>query len=66
MSNVTTEEPRAPHCWADYAASLEVGSDAWVRYWSGEDGGATCILEDGHDGPHEWTPDGEISVEFAA
>lgn len=26
---------------------------------------ATCLLEDGHSGPHEWTPDSEIVVSFA-
>jgi hypothetical protein len=25
----------------------------------------TCMLPDGHDGPHEWTPDSEIVVQFS-
>jgi hypothetical protein len=26
---------------------------------------STCMLLDGHDGPHEFTPDDEITIEFA-
>lgn len=39
------------HCWED---------------WQDEDTGQsyTCLLEDGHDGEHEWTPDGEIRIKF--
>ena len=29
-----------------------------------EEGEATCLLEDGHEGPHEWTPDNEIMITF--
>ena len=35
-----------------------------IHCW--EDGGhSTCLLADGHDGPHEFTPDSEIVVRFA-
>jgi hypothetical protein len=27
-------------------------------------GDATCLLANGHVGPHEWTPDSEIIVSF--
>lgn len=27
--------------------------------------GTTCMLPDGHDGPHEWTRDDEIRIIFA-
>ncbi len=50
------------HCWADYRDSLPFGSDAWVESFN--TGNATCMLEDGHHGPHEWTPDEEIGVRF--
>jgi hypothetical protein len=31
-----------------------------------EDGdGSTCLLPDGHDGPHEFTDDADITVTFA-
>jgi hypothetical protein len=43
---------RVLHCW-------EGGPDT-------DDGcGQTCMLPQGHDGPHEWTRDDEIGVEFA-
>ena len=29
-----------------------------------EDGNAICLLEDGHEGPHEFTPESDIAVEF--
>ena len=25
---------------------------------------ATCLLPDGHTGPHEWTPDEDITITF--
>jgi hypothetical protein len=30
----------------------------------GPDSDSTCMLDDGHDGPHEFTPDSEIVVKF--
>lgn len=43
---------RVPHCW-------EVGPET-------DDGcSTTCMLLDGHDGPHEWTRDDNITVSFA-
>ena len=39
------------HCWEDY-----------LNYDNGKS--YTCLLEDGHDGDHEWTDDNEISMEF--
>jgi hypothetical protein len=30
-----------------------------------DEGRSTCLLPDGHDGPHEFTPDTEIVVRFA-
>ena len=33
--------------------------------WAGAGGGgATCLLPAGHEGPHEFIPDSEITVEF--
>lgn len=46
------------HCWADIRDGLEL--------WESIDmAGATCLLPDGHDGAHEFTPDSEITVSFA-
>ena len=41
------------HCWES------------EREWIEETyGGRTCMLPEGHDGPHEWTPDDEIVLCF--
>jgi hypothetical protein len=65
---------RALHCWKDEREHLADvhgwGTDAywnaWALTWDGDvslDG--TCMLEAGHDGPHEFTPDSDIGVTFA-
>ena len=54
------------HCWKDEREHIEeaygVGSDEWHAGFDGP--GGTCLLLDGHDGPHEFTPDDEITVSF--
>jgi hypothetical protein len=54
------------HCWKDRGEWAQeefgFGSQEWVESYLF--GGCTCLLEDGHAGPHEWTPDGDIKVEF--
>ncbi len=42
-------------CWAD----------SWNDELWGEEPRSSCLLEGGHRGPHEWTPDSEIVLEFA-
>jgi hypothetical protein len=42
-----------------------------VHCWEGgpltDDGcPTTCMLEDEHSGPHEWTRDDEITIQFAS
>lgn len=54
--------PEPVHCWAGYLESLEFGSEEWVEAF--DKGDATCLLPDGHEGPHEWTPDSDIMVRF--
>lgn len=48
----------------------ETGSnDMIVNCWeeSGEyPNGSTCMFLDGHDGPHEFTPDSEVVIGFYA
>lgn len=43
------------HCWMG----------GRIRQDDGEEYGATCLLDDGHEGPHEWTPDKDIRIAFA-
>jgi hypothetical protein len=40
------------HCWEDR------------RLTDPHEEPATCLLEDGHQGEHEWTPDSEIVLSF--
>jgi hypothetical protein len=49
-----TETPRMRHCWFDFESSEYLQMP-----------GHTCMLPDGHDGPHEPTPDAEIMIGFA-
>ena len=42
------------HCW-EYATDFD--DDGTMN-------GLTCLLPDGHEGPHEFTPDDEITVRF--
>lgn len=59
MSNVT-------HCWEDYKSFVSdqfgIGSREWCE--AHQKGDATCLLPEGHEGPHEWTPDDQITVHF--
>lgn len=52
-------EPLA--CEADSAST-----ERTVSCWEDKDGRFTCLLPDEHDGPHEWTPDSEITVIFSS
>ncbi len=38
-------------------------SEEWWEQWE-EVCGATCMLPEGHEGPHQWTRDSDITVEF--
>lgn len=53
-----------PHCWKDEREHIE---DVSGRPWWEHDPdmqGATCMLEDGHDGAHVFTDDSEIRLAF--
>jgi hypothetical protein len=41
---------------------LEFGSEEWAEAMGKPSG--TCMLESGHSGPHDFTPDSDIEVEF--
>ena len=55
------------HCWMGKTEYNEEkygwGTPEYWEHWE-ESQGKTCLLPDGHDGPHEWTDDSEIVVEF--
>ena len=59
-------ERQVVHCWKDRLEWAEehygVGSKAW-KIASGAPS-ASCMLPDGHDGPHEWVEDKQIKVKF--
>lgn len=44
------------HCWEDGPRKNET--------WKSLGTGSTCMLTDGHDGPHEFTWDDEIVLTF--
>ncbi len=48
------------HCWEDGPRTYI--DDTWDECGTG----STCLLPDGHDGDHEFTPDDQITVSFAA
>jgi hypothetical protein len=54
------------HCWKSKAEQYlgnEVNCSRRRRRLEQEEP-ATCMLEYGHDGPHEFTPDKNITVRF--
>jgi len=64
------------HCWKDYEewlietygehseAHLEFVAEDWASGNSPR--GKTCMLPDGHEGPHAWTDDADIVITFNA
>lgn len=53
-------ENRIVHCWEEYRE--ETGE--FDGFWPVEKA-YSCLLENGHDGPHEFTADSDIMVHFA-
>ena len=52
MSDKIHDDPKhIVHCWEDGPRT-------------DDDCGTTCMLLDGHEGPHEWTRDDQVSVRF--
>ena len=55
------------HCWQDSVEEATkkygFGSTEWAEAVNNP---STCMLEAGHNGPHEFTPDGQIVITFAA
>ena len=51
------------HCWHGENDDNEISSDGWIEIFVRGEG--TCLLPDGHDGPHIYTPDDEFTIVFA-
>ena len=64
---MSTNDRHIVHCWKDQREHIEETeepySPEWCASWRGERA-ASCMLEDGHDGPHCFTPDAAIVVRF--
>lgn len=69
---MTPVEQRVVHCWQDELDDIFTrfgwASDEHIAYERArllDDGpGGTCLLLDGHEGPHEFTPDDQIGIRF--
>ena len=70
VSELTAAAPadRVLHCWTDEREHAEEVhgrlSPQWAEVWF-RDVSGTCMLPQGHDGPHQFTPDDQIGVTFA-
>lgn len=67
---VVPVEDRVLHCWTDRRTAIEEAHpndyqmrDDWAETY-GDAGNGTCMLERGHEGPHEFTPDDQIVIGF--
>ena len=56
---------RIRRCWQGHRDQFEVGTDEYIQSWIDYPDGATCLLPEGHEGPHEWTPDDQILISFS-
>jgi hypothetical protein len=55
-------EKRTVHCWmgkSAHIAETQGYNEAWAEAWNND---ATCMLEHGHEGDHDWVSDKDISV----
>lgn len=62
-------EKRVLHCWMwRREAIIEahgIESIAYAETYDDDWRDGTCLLEAGHAGPHEFTDDGDITINFA-
>ncbi len=58
--------PTRPHCWKDSLEAVEdrhgYASPEWFAAEAAQRG--SCMLLAGHEGPHEFTPDTDIFIDF--
>lgn len=66
---MTDYNARIVHCWMGRLEWIKETygsmSDEYVSYLE-NDMPETCMLPDGHAGPHEWTRDDEIEISFGS
>jgi hypothetical protein len=59
---------RVVHCWQGKREWIEDTygdtSDEYYDYMASDEPSSTCMLLEGHDGPHAWTNGNEIVVRF--
>ncbi len=55
---------RVLHCWHGPKDDAEIGSEEWVAAELNYPDGAVCLLEAGHAGPHEYTPNDQVEITF--
>ena len=59
------DECNWPACPQDCLGRPGAKVHCWENGPETEDGcGTTCMLEDGHEGEHQWTQDDQITVSF--
>ncbi len=54
----------AVHCWASYREWLEERDPENPLIFDLMIHDKICLLEDGHEGPHEWTDVRDIVIDF--
>ena len=61
---------RVLHCWKDRKTDIEERfgylSPEHVDTYQEDFQNGTCMLPEGHEGPHEFTSDSNITITFAA
>lgn len=63
------DSKRTLHCWMGKSLHIEktfgFHSEQHIETYMDDFVDGTCMLEAGHDGPHEFTPDSQIGVTFS-
>lgn len=66
VSSAGSETGTECRCWKDYREWLEENGktygDDWINTYYGHN--KTCLLTEGHGGPHEWSNDFDIKIKF--
>ncbi len=57
--------PPRRSCWADGPERVVKTPGRGPWYTRLKTIGSTCLLPDGHPGPHHWTPDDRLVIRFS-